>query len=294
MNIEQMKRFVAVCENSSISKAAQQLFISKQGLSSSIHSLEEEIHQTLLVRTLNGISLTPAGMAVYRYAKQTIEAYNNMLVELAGTEEKKDWIRMAFSHGFFACAPIDIVFSFIAKHPDLRFEQSCAHTYEIQELFSEQKLDIALCSGPKDEARFDYYVLFRNQRCLYVSKSHPLARYNVVYWEDLKDIMIGVPGERYNDTKFLRENCSAHGFEPNLFICEGLDMMYQFARTGAGASLIVDNLDKNSIPSDLKTVYFKDRAAAEYDVYVMTKKNNSDPIVREFVDHAIRYCKNLV
>ena len=51
----QLKYFVRACDEGSISKASQELYISKQGLSRSIQSLEEELGQPLLIRTLNGI-----------------------------------------------------------------------------------------------------------------------------------------------------------------------------------------------------------------------------------------------
>ncbi len=295
INTMQLKYFVRACDEGSISKASQELYISKQGLSRSIQSLEEELGQPLLIRTLNGIQLTPAGQITYQHAKQILSSHSAMLHALdrdrAALSRR---LRVAFPHGFFACVPIDLLFSFFARNPEIKCEQYCFTDVDMRKKFLEKDIDLALCSGPKDDTIFDHIILFRNRRCLYVNEGHPFARRGRVGVQDLKGELIGVPGEGYFDAPFLLEQCRKYGFEPQLFLGEGLDLLTQFAQTGQGISLIVDNLDASSIPENLRVVYFDDEETFSYDVYILTEKGNRNPDVQKFVEHARRYCGRLL
>ena len=72
MDLDQMRYFVAVAECRSITKAAQQLYISQPSLSRSIAAVEEEAGTLLLDRTTRPLSLTFAGRQYYDTAKQIL------------------------------------------------------------------------------------------------------------------------------------------------------------------------------------------------------------------------------
>jgi DNA-binding transcriptional LysR family regulator len=50
MEHRQLRNFLTICEEKSISKAAERLFISQQGLSKSIKQLEQELQVPLFFR----------------------------------------------------------------------------------------------------------------------------------------------------------------------------------------------------------------------------------------------------
>ncbi len=61
MNSRQYSMFLTVAKAHSITKAAEELFISKQSLKSQIDTLEQSLGVTLLERDYSGCRLTPAG-----------------------------------------------------------------------------------------------------------------------------------------------------------------------------------------------------------------------------------------
>lgn len=75
MNIKQCENFMKLAETKSLAKAAQELFISKQGLSRSIQSLEDELGAVLFIRTIYGMELSPEGESVYSEFASIIESY---------------------------------------------------------------------------------------------------------------------------------------------------------------------------------------------------------------------------
>ena len=75
MKTQQLQNFVEVIDCGSINKAAKKLYMTQPNVSRSIHSLEEEMGQVLLIRTNKGIQLTPAGQSLYFYAKSILTQF---------------------------------------------------------------------------------------------------------------------------------------------------------------------------------------------------------------------------
>lgn len=75
MKTQQLQNFVEVIDCGSINKAAKKLYMTQPNVSRSIHSLEKEMGQVLLIRTNKGIQLTPAGQSLYFYAKSILTQF---------------------------------------------------------------------------------------------------------------------------------------------------------------------------------------------------------------------------
>ena len=76
-NFELYKIFYTVAKNGSITKAAEELFISQPAVSKSIKNLETNIGGNLFNRTKKGVVLTEEGKEFYNYIKKAIEYINN-------------------------------------------------------------------------------------------------------------------------------------------------------------------------------------------------------------------------
>ncbi len=63
MDIHQLKLFLAVMESSSMTHAAQQFHLSPGAVSLQLHSLAEELHAELFVRSGKRLVATPAAAA---------------------------------------------------------------------------------------------------------------------------------------------------------------------------------------------------------------------------------------
>src|SRR5579875_2177092 len=63
-DLRRLTHFVAVVEASGFTRAAENLHLSQQALSSSVQQLEKEIGAELLVRSGRRITLTPAGQTL--------------------------------------------------------------------------------------------------------------------------------------------------------------------------------------------------------------------------------------
>lgn len=77
INFELYKVFYKVASLSSMTQAAEALFLTQPAVSKSIHNLETELGCTLFTRTQKGMALTEEGKALYRYISR---AYNYIML----------------------------------------------------------------------------------------------------------------------------------------------------------------------------------------------------------------------
>ena len=66
MDVDQKRYFCTLCSEGSITRAAQSLYLSRQGLSKSMKSLESQLGAQLFVRGKKGVELTAAGRILLR------------------------------------------------------------------------------------------------------------------------------------------------------------------------------------------------------------------------------------
>ncbi|MBQ2403895.1 MAG: LysR family transcriptional regulator, partial [Lachnospiraceae bacterium] len=74
MQIKQLEYLVKIVENGSISKAAEQLYITQPNLTKAVSSLEKEYGIRLFNRRARGVELTAEGKEFMRYARKVIAA----------------------------------------------------------------------------------------------------------------------------------------------------------------------------------------------------------------------------
>lgn len=77
INYELYKIFYEVAINGSISKAADNMYISQPAVSQAIKNLEDKLGGKLFIRTKKGIVLTEEGLVLFDFVKKGIEAFRN-------------------------------------------------------------------------------------------------------------------------------------------------------------------------------------------------------------------------
>lgn len=72
MNIRQLRYFIAIVDEGSVSGAAQVLHIAQPALSKHISNLEDELTTDLLIRSSRGVKPTMAGQVLYQHARKIV------------------------------------------------------------------------------------------------------------------------------------------------------------------------------------------------------------------------------
>lgn len=113
MDIRQMRYFIAVAEELSFRRAAEQLHLSQPPLSMQIKSMEEELGVELFQRSKRSVSLTSAGEFLLPHARETIAKFDQTR-ELAKLAARGEAGRLRI--GFTASVPMRPSFAATLRH----------------------------------------------------------------------------------------------------------------------------------------------------------------------------------
>lgn len=102
MNLTQLKAIVLIDLHRSLSRAAAQLFISQASLSISIKKLEEELDCALLVRSPQGVTLTPKGREILHHARIVCSAVNE-IYRIGSREESRLSVDVSVGVSSYLC-----------------------------------------------------------------------------------------------------------------------------------------------------------------------------------------------
>lgn len=87
MTFQQLRYLLEVYHTGSISKAAENLFVTRPSISFSVTSLETELGYPIFIRTQNGLIPSPQGELVLEYASRICETHK--LITSIGQEKRK-------------------------------------------------------------------------------------------------------------------------------------------------------------------------------------------------------------
>lgn len=200
MDVRQLEFFVAVAEERNFTRAAERVFVTQSGLSSSIRALERELSVQLFDRGPQGAVLTRSGETFLPRARHMLEdarAAQRELLQL--TNEVGEPVRV----GSEQCVGdlvdlVDLMASFRGDdpHAELSFEQSGSDT--LIERLGSGDLDIALIAqrpggSAEPAARGITTTALRREPFVLLSlPGHRIAEADSVSWSDLE-------GERFVD-----------------------------------------------------------------------------------------------
>lgn len=157
-NLSKYKIFLSVAEYGSISKAANQLFISQPAVSMTIKKLETSIGCTLFVRKSRGVVLTERGRLLYDSVKQAVniiaDAETN-LKELQSTGR----LRIAASNVLCKYILMPYLREFTRLYPTTDVSITCTSSANAHAMLEECSIDLALTAKPDNISGLSYYSL---------------------------------------------------------------------------------------------------------------------------------------
>lgn len=147
-NLSRYKIFLAVAECKSISKAAEQMYISQPAVSMTIKKLEDSLNAALFIRKPRGVELTENGKSFYDNAKQAFHI-------LAAAEERlreqqsAGHLRIAASNVLCKHFLMPYLKEFTDKYPDTDIAITCTSSATACAMVEQCEIDLALAAKPE-------------------------------------------------------------------------------------------------------------------------------------------------
>lgn len=191
MELIQMKYFLAVAREESISRAADFLYITQPSLTRQIQNMEKEVGQPLFVRGKK-MRLTEAGQLLRRRAEEILALYEKTERELLHPQEN---VGGDVYLGGGETRAMHILLRAAQKmrtqYPDIRLHIHSGDIADVCEHVDKGLLDFGLVIEPADLTRYESLRLpFTERWGLILSKRHPLTEKKEIAPEDLRGVLL--------------------------------------------------------------------------------------------------------
>ncbi len=195
MQLNQFRYLIAVDKFGSISRAAQELYISQSTISISLIRLEEELGAVLLNRSKRGVSLTPEGKTVLECAQAIEAALERLEKESLQSEQISGHVQITGTSHFCMNVITDVILQLRQQHPAIHVMACRDYIKDALNKVAQHEYDLAFITfnAPgAEEVRVDlrrhqleFHQIFSDKLSICTRADHPLQRQEQVCFEDV-------------------------------------------------------------------------------------------------------------
>jgi DNA-binding transcriptional LysR family regulator len=183
-----LRLFIAVCEERNIAHAAKREAIVPSAVSKRISQMEQEAGVQLLERGRRGVTVTAAGEALCRYARESLQLLDRMQAELgAFADGVQGHVRVFASKSAVAQVLPEDISLFAKRYRDVRVSLEEREIWEVVRGVEEGRADIGVCWDAVDLRGLKTIPYHRDHLAVVVHPAHPLAKRTSVSFEDTID-----------------------------------------------------------------------------------------------------------
>ncbi len=256
MKLQQLRYIWEVAHHElNVSATAQSLYTSQPGISKQIRLLEDELGVEVFARSGKHLTrVTPAGETIIEKAGEILRIVESIKqVAQEFSNEQKGSLSVATTHTQARYALPPVIENFISRYPDVSLHMHQGTPIQIAEMAADGAVDFAIATEGL-ELFGDLVMLpcYKWNRCIIVSKDHPLANVTNISLEDVANYHIvtyvfGFTGRSKLDEAFMH-----HGLAPKVvFTATDADVIKTYVRLGLGIGIIAQMAYDAELDSDL-------------------------------------------
>lgn len=238
MDIKQLKYFVTVVEEKTVTAAAEKLNMTQPPLTFQLHTLEEELGCRLFSREGRYLRPNDAGLCFYRRALEILGMCDGAKEEMA---QFKKGAKGTLSIGVVSSVQ-GTVFTkwareYTARHPNVMLSVFSANTYELLEKLRNRKIDMAIVRTPFSAGELEAEYLYEETMVAVGEERYfKNAKKEKVSLEELADVPV-IIYRRWQSV--IEAAFEARGLSPLVYcVNDDAGMTLDLALGGLGVGLI--------------------------------------------------------
>lgn len=206
--------FIKAIETGSFTKAAEELGYTQSAISQMVHSLEDELSTTLIIRSRTGITLTPDGEEFLPYIKSICNSHEKLLEKHKEMEGLHSGLIRIGTFSSVSCHWLPVMMKdFKEQYPAVHFELHQGDYTEISNWIKEGSVDFGFVN-PRAVSNLTTIQLEEDDMLAVLPTDHPLAAYDKVTLKDLTNgsYILLDEGEISEPLTIFKQ----YNFEPNI------------------------------------------------------------------------------
>ncbi len=289
MDIETFYRYVLLAETKSVSRAAEQGYLSRQTLSDSMTKLEQELGIRLFIRRKRGLELTEAGEELLRFLKGWLPEWEQETRTLSNLDRRDPTvIRVGVGFSTLSYPFFQRMIRYGAERKQVTVEYQDFSPQECFALLDQFAVD-AVCMldcGERPGCLRKRLPEAKTEPMLMMHESHPLAQKSEIHVSDLKGMTMVMATSSTRQDPMLDRYAAPFGAIP-LYVPirnERYSLNVMKERMAVG-------LSSNRNPNPYEKDGFVTRPMVDYPMdlscYVYYRRS-APAVVKDFVDYFVR------
>ncbi len=263
MKLLQMRYFQTVCRYGSITKAAEELFVSQPTISFCLKELEDEFGVKLFHRRHNRLQLTVEGQFFLDKINYILQSVDTLATQMKDMGNNHNHVKIAVPAMISTFLFPQMFNAYNKMYPDVELEMLETGSLQTRKLVDANSVDLGITI--LDNFVTDSYnvlPLVSTELVFCVSKTHPLAnREHISFKELANEHIIMFKADSYQNI-FIKRAFSEVGVDPKIMLYSSqLYTIKQFLSYGyAGAFLYrqVAEMDRDIVCIPLDRAIFQD------------------------------------
>ena len=247
MTLNQLRYFCTASRCHSITKAAEELYVTQPTVSVAIRDLEIEFGISLFYRKGNQLILTQEGEAFYEKATYILQYCNELQADYSSMSRVKPPLRIGIPPMLSTVFFPELLTAFHQDYPEIAVMLEEYGSARACDLVQNDTLDLALVNMEQYNIdKFHNVVLANDQVVFCVNKDHRLADKEIVTTKEMsKELLIFFNADSVQN-QLLKTRFEMNGYIPNIVMRSSqIYTTLQFIKTGKYSCFLYSSmLDK--------------------------------------------------
>ena len=244
LDLTSLRLFVAVCQERNIARAAEREFIASSAVSRRIAEIEAMIGLPVIQRQSRGITVTPVGETVLRYALAIIGNIEQMSAELSRfSSGAKGRVRVVANLSSIVQFLPEDVAAFGRAFPEVSIELEEENSADVLRIVDEHGADFGICNPVAGSEAFEQVPYRQDRLAVLVPGGHRLAGApRVAFGELLEDRFVGLRSESAL-TRLLAQEAGSAGRQLDVRMrVSSLDALCRMVHAGLGIAIVPEQV----------------------------------------------------
>ena len=292
MTIQQLLYVLEIASRSSVSQAAQKLYLSQSALSQQLRRLEEELGYPLFARTANGLQLTVEGSRFCEQARPVAEKWYEFCKAVQRQPSAEPLrLRLGIGSRVYSNNLFPKIAEYFKTRPEIEVTFVTEAGRDMVDSLRKGELDLALdrlsTEEQAEEGELCAIPLIRERQCVLLSPDDPRGGYNSLAFRDLQGCtMISGLEDSAEDRTMKNALRKYHISVKRVYRSDGIDTSMQLVRDGMGVAMgpasFADYFRIKAVPLEPETWISLQ--------FICLKSGLNQPVVRRFRDYLVALC----
>ncbi len=224
MTLLQMKYLDAIVRNNSITKAAEELFVSQPGISKSLIELEKEYNFNFFYRQNNKLVITDEGLYFWKKIQRILKNIDVLSEEMNYCGSKKVFLTIGVTPmvGVFLFPKMFSEFHY--SFPDVEIDITENGTFKILEQLKNNEINMGFIIKEKGDKtictdKINCYPIFSTKLLFCINKNHKLKNFKNINFFQIKDVpLLLLKNDSYQNVK-IKKIFKELELESNIELC---------------------------------------------------------------------------